>query len=165
MEFILPLNGKTKFSLTLDPTVWIFDDRKVDLTTYFAEARNAEDEDEKYLDAVGKHWSREIMEGAVYPPTLKTERKFDRKGMQTGTFGMVLAPFIKNAEPADDATEVVFETANGQHTFPIDEARELVLKFAHEGKPLKEDGPVHVLLADGSNVDNPITHVTAIRIQ
>ena len=135
MEFILPLNGKTKFSLTLDPTVWIFDDRKVDLTTYFAEARNAEDEDEKYLDAVGKHWSREIMEGAVYPPTLKTERKFDRKGMQTGTFGMVLAPFIKNAEPAD------------------------------EGKPLKDGGPVHVLLADGSNVDNPITHVTAIRIQ
>ncbi|MEE1131816.1 MAG: peptidyl-prolyl cis-trans isomerase [Caryophanon sp.] len=165
MEFILPLNGKTKFSLTLDPTVWIFDDRKVDLTTYFAEARNVDDADEKYLDAVGKHWSREIMEGAVYPPTLKTERKFDRKGMQTGTFGMVLAPFIKNAEPADDATEVVFETASGQHAFPIDEARELVLKFAQEGKPLKEDGPVHVLLADGSNVDNPITHVTAIRIQ
>ena len=67
MEFILPLNGKTKFSLTLDPTVWIFDDRKVDLTTYFEDSRDVEDADEKYLDAVGKHWSREIMEGAVYP--------------------------------------------------------------------------------------------------
>lgn len=165
MEFILPLNGKTKYSLTLDPTVWIFDDRKVDLTTYFSQSRNVEDADEKYLNAVGKHWSREIMEGAVFPPTLKTERKFDRKGMQTGTFGMVLGAFIKNAEPDADATAVIIDTANGEHTFTLEEAAELVLKFAHEGKPLKEDGPVHVLLADGSNVDSPITHVTAIRIQ
>lgn len=165
MEFILPLNGKTKYALTLDPTVWIFDDRKVDLTTYFSQSRNVEDADEKYLNAVGKHWSREIMEGAVFPPTLKTERKFDRKGMQTGTFGMVLDAFIKNAEPTEDAQTVVIETVNGQHTFSLQQANELVLKFAHEGKPLKEDGPVHVLLPDGSNVDEPITHVTAIRIQ
>ena len=52
------------------------------------------------------------MEGAVFPPTLKTERKFDRKGMQTGTFGMVLGAFIKNAEPDADATAVIIDTAN-----------------------------------------------------
>lgn len=165
MEFILPLNGNTKYSLTLDPTVWIFDDRKINLKTYFTEARPTDDADEKYLDAVGKHWSREIMEGAVYPPTLKTERKFDRKGMQTGTFGIVLGTFIQNAEPAAEATTVVIETTNGTYDYSIAEASELILKFSHEGKPLTEDGPVHILFDDGSNVDNPITHVTAIRIQ
>lgn len=165
MEFILPLNGKTKYSLTLDPTVWIFDDRKIDLKTYFVDEKIVEDADEKYLNAVGKHWSREIMEGAVYPPTLKTERKFDRKGMQTGTFGMVLGTFIKNAEPLEDATTVTLETANGTYDFSFADASSLILKFSHEGKPLNDDGPVHVLFDDGSNVNNPITHVTAIRIQ
>ena len=47
---------------------------------------------------MGAHWSREIMEGAVFPPTLKTERKFDRKGMITGTFGIAIKPFLENAQ-------------------------------------------------------------------
>ena len=36
MENIILLSGKVKYSITLDPTVWIFDDRKVDLSTYFS---------------------------------------------------------------------------------------------------------------------------------
>ena len=26
---------------------------------------------------MGKHWSREIMEGATFPPTLETEKQFE----------------------------------------------------------------------------------------
>lgn len=166
MTSIIPIKGAITYSITLDPTVWIFDDRRVDLKTYFITEKPVDDSEEKYLRDVGAHWSREIMEGAVFPPTLKTERKFDRKGMQTGTFGMELAPFIKNAEPAAEATTVVFECANGEeHTFSIEEAKTLLFKFSEDGKPITKGGPVHLLLSDGSNVDNPITEVTAIRIQ
>ena len=35
MEFIIPIKGAVKFNLTLDPTVWIFDDRRIDLKTFF----------------------------------------------------------------------------------------------------------------------------------
>lgn len=164
-ELFIPIKGAVKFSITIDPTVWIFDDRRLDLTTYFITEKPQEDE-EKYLRDVGAHWSREIMEGAVFPPTLKSERKFDRKGMSTGTFGMELKPFLTNAEISPEATEVVFECVDGsEHAFAVDEAKSLIFKFSQDGKPLTEDGPVHLLYADGSNVDAPIKAVVAIRVQ
>lgn len=165
VETIIPIKGAVKFQLTLDPTVWIFDDRKLDLNTYFV-SEKAEEDNEKYLRDMGAHWSREIMEGAVFPPTLKTERKFDRKGMMTGTFGMEIKPFLKNAEIENNAKEVVFECTNDEeHAFPIEVAENFIFKFSQDGKPLTDNGPVHVLFADGSNLENPIQFVRAIRIQ
>ena len=165
METIISITGAVQYKLTLDPTVWIFDDRKLDLTTYFDQGKETVD-DEKYLREVGAHWSREIMEGAVFPPTLKTERKFDRKGMLTGTFGIEIKPFLENASILDTAKEVVFETADGaSHVFSIEEAKTLIFKFSQDGKPLLEDGPVHIIFADGSNRDNPIKNIAAIRVQ
>ena len=121
MNSIIPIKGAVTYTLTLDPTVWIFDDRRLDLTTYFETEKAPNNSEEKYLADVGAHWSREIMEGAVFPPTLKTERKFDRKGMLTGTFGIEIKPFLNNAEIKPEATEVVFECANGEeHSFSID---------------------------------------------
>jgi hypothetical protein len=166
MTSIIPIKGAVKFQITIDPTVWIFDDRRIDLTTYFAEEKQMVNADEKYLKDVGAHWSREIMEGAVFPPTLKTERKFDRKGMMTGTFGMEISPFLKNAEILPEATTVVFESATGEeYSFSIDEAKTFIFKFSQDGKPVTEEGPVHLLFADGSNVNNPITQIVAIRVQ
>jgi len=166
MNSIIPIKGAVTYTLTLDPTVWIFDDRRLDLTTYFATEKAPDNSEEKYLADVGAHWSREIMEGAVFPPTLKTERKFDRKGMLTGTFGIEIKPFLNNAEIKPEATEVVFECANEEeHSFSIEEAKTLIFKFSQDGKPLSDGGPVHLLLSDGSNVDNPIKEVIAIRVQ
>lgn len=166
MNSIIPIKGAVTYSLTLDPTVWIFDDRRLDLNTYFVTERAPDNSEEKYLADVGAHWSREIMEGAVFPPTLKTERKFDRKGMMTGTFGMELSPFFKNAEIKPEATQVVFECENGEeHAFSIEEAKTMIFKFSQDGKPLLDGGPIHLLFGDGSNVDNPIKNVIAIRVQ
>ncbi|MDN4492385.1 peptidyl-prolyl cis-trans isomerase [Ureibacillus aquaedulcis] len=165
MESIIPVKGAVKYRITLDPTVWIFDDRRIDLNTYFLEKPEAEDEDLKYLLNTGRHWSREIMEGAVYPPTLKTERKFDRQGMKTGTFGMEIKHFLKNAEIEDDAKQVVFELMNGQEVaMSVEEANTVIFKYSQDGKPINDGGPVHLLFADGSNVDNPIKNIAAIRV-
>ncbi len=45
METIIPIKGAVKYKITLDPTVWIFDDRRLDLTTYFTEQKEDDDED------------------------------------------------------------------------------------------------------------------------
>jgi len=75
MEYIIQFKGDVGFKLTLDPTVWIFDDRKLDLEKYFTEDRIERDEMEEYKRGMGEHWSREIMEGATVPPTLNSEKK------------------------------------------------------------------------------------------
>ena len=166
METIIPITGAVTYQLTLDPTVWIFDDRKLDLNTYFTTQNVEEDADVKYMREVGAHWSREIMEGATFPPTLKSERKFDRKGMETGTFGIELSHFLKNAEIKLVATQIVLTCKDGEeYPLTIEEAYTLILKYSQDGKPLLEDGPIHVLLRDGSNIDNPIKNVSAIRAE
>lgn len=67
MSEILFINGKVRFPITIDPTVWIFDDRKVDLTTYFDETRENTSELEAYLKNTSEHWDREIRDGLCFP--------------------------------------------------------------------------------------------------
>jgi hypothetical protein len=159
MENIIVLSGKVKYTITLDPSVWIFDDRRVDLTTYFSTTSNPSNDLEEYTKSVSKHWDREIMEGAVYPPTLKTEKKYEKEKVLTGSFGIPFEPFLKNAEPDESAAALVIKTATSQHEISLDKAKNLVLGFSKAGKPLSEDGPVHVYFGDGSNQHNPIKNV------
>jgi hypothetical protein len=165
VESIVPIKGKVKFVITLDSGVWIFDDRKIDLTTFFEEGSIVKDELEEYTKAVSKHWSREIQEGATYPPTLKTEKKYEKERALTGTFAMPFSPFLKNAEPLGSATHIIVETDTEEFRFELDQADELLMGFSHNGKPLKEDGPIHILFKDGSNKDEPIKHVKAFRVE
>lgn len=164
MNNTIPVKGLVKYSITLDPGVWIFDDRKVDLTTYFDEERIEVDELEEYTRAVATHFSKEIQEGATYPPTIKTERKFEKQKILNGTFGILLKPFIENAEPEESAEMLTVKTKNGNHTFTIEEAKTLIAAFSKDGQPLKENGPVHILFQDGSNRNNPITDVESFLI-
>lgn len=165
METIIHIKGEVKFNITLDPSVWIFDDRRIDLNTFFSEQYIEKDELAEYTKKVSAHWSREIMEGATYPPTLKSEKKYEKTKMLTGTFGIHLKHFLKNAEVNDGATSVVFETSTGkEYRFPLEQADSLILKYSQDGRPLREEGLVHVFLADGSNLENPIKHVEAIRV-
>ena len=90
-------------AITMDPGIWIFDDRRIDLETFFTGGHVEKDEMEEYKKSMGKHWSREIMEGATFPPTLETEKQFEEKKVITGTYGIYLTHFLKNAEPNEDA--------------------------------------------------------------
>jgi hypothetical protein len=159
MENIIVISGRVKYLITLDPTVWIFDDRKVDLTTYFSKPIEQNNELEEYTKSISKHWDREITEGAVYPPTLKTEKKYEKEKVLTGSFGIPIQPFLKNAEPTEEAAVLVIKTSTSVQEIPLDIAQELILGFSEVGKPLAEDGPVHVYFGDGSNKQNPIKNV------
>ncbi|MDN3014897.1 peptidyl-prolyl cis-trans isomerase [Paenibacillus sp. BSR1-1] len=165
MENIMMITGKVKYTITLDPGVWIFDDRRVDLTTYFSKEKENVNAMEEYTKAVSKHWDREITEGAIYPPTLKTEKNFEKVKVMNGTFGIPFKPFLKNAEPTDDASTLVVQCSNKDYEFPLDEAYELILGFSNNGKPLSLDGPVHVYMGNGSNQEKPIKNVTGFKLK
>lgn len=162
MNSIIMLKGKVKYTLTLDPSVWIFDDRKLDMDVFFEHPPEQKDETEAYTKAVSKHWDREIQEGAVFPPTLKTEKKFKKQELVNGTFGILFAPFLANASPTEDAINVSFKTKDALISFSLEEAQKLIFGFSQDGKPLREDGPIYVYLSDGSNRNNPIKYVEEI---
>ncbi|WP_421384390.1 peptidyl-prolyl cis-trans isomerase [Bacillus salacetis] len=162
---IVPLTGKVKYQITLDPGVWIFDDRKVDLNTYFQNEEKAVNELDEYTKNMSKNWTREIQEGATAPPTLKTEKKYQKEKVLNGTFGIPLAPFLKNAEPESSADTLVILTEDQDISLPLSKGDEILLGFSKDGKPLKEDGPVHVYFKDGSNANEPIKNVRSITIK
>ena len=166
MEFLVRVTGKVNHPISLDPTVWIFDDRRIDLDQFFETTYEEIDEDEKYLRGMGKHWSREIMEGATMPPTLEAERNFELKEKKIEeTFGMFFHHFLKNAEPHEDATKIVFERNEGEEiSVPLEKLDSIIFQYSANGQPLREDGPVYVLWKDGSNRHDPIKHVQNIRI-
>ncbi|WP_042356380.1 hypothetical protein [Bacillus rubiinfantis] len=159
MGKIITITGKVNYPITLDPGTWIFDDRRIDLTTFFTDGLVEHDDLEEYTKAVSKHWDREIMEGAVFPPTLKTEKKFEKEKVLTGTFGILFKPFLTNAEPLNDASVLAIRTADGEVELPLNIAYELILKFSDSGKPLQSDGPVHIYYGDHSNLQKPIKNV------
>lgn len=166
METIIRIEGNVQYSITLDPGVWIFDDRRLDLDTYFAQEVHQEvNELEAYTKAASKNWEREIREGAIQPPTLKTERKFEKEKLLTGTFGIKFEPFLKNAEPRQDATSVIFISGDQEVEMDISTASNVVFAFSNKGKPLKEDGPVHVYYGDGSNQKSPLKSVHRILVK
>ncbi|WP_108669832.1 hypothetical protein [Peribacillus acanthi] len=165
MENIILIKGNVKFPITLDPGVWIFDDRKKDLTEFFKEDIKEESQDELYTKAISKHWDREIMEGAVYPPTLKTEKKFEKERLLNGTFAIQLLPFLKNSEPAREAQTLIIETEDTQIPIPLEEADSLILLFAIDGKPIKEDGPVHLYFNRGDYKEQPIKNIRAFIVE
>lgn len=166
MNNIILIKGKVNYSITLDPGVWIFDDRKKDLFAYFHDSKEKEDRSlEEYTKAVSKHWDREIVEGAIFPPTLKTEKKFLKEKLIAGTFGIPLKPFFEHAEIQEDAKELTIITDSEEIKLPIEEASGLVAGFSKDGKPLTEDGPIHLYYGDGSNYDNPIINVREFRVE
>ncbi|KEK25879.1 hypothetical protein [Bacillus gaemokensis] len=164
MSEILFINGKVRFPITIDPSVWIFDDRKVDLTTYFNENKEEEPELETYLKHTSEHWDREIRNGASFPPIQKSVKKFKKEQLITGTFGIPLHPFFKNAEILDLSTHVEIHTTQDTITLPLEEATNAILGFSKDGKPLREDGPVHLYFGDGSNISNPIRNIRQFTI-
>jgi len=159
MERIVVISGNVTYKITLDPGVWIFDDRKVEISNYFNSSKKENNDLEEYTKSVSKHWDREIQEGAVYPPTLKTEKKFQKQKILTGSFGIPFHDFLRNANPKENATEVCLVTTSGNVKVPLKIAYEAILGFSSEGKPLIEDGPIHFYYGDGTNQDNPIKDI------
>ncbi|QPC46209.1 peptidyl-prolyl cis-trans isomerase [Mangrovibacillus cuniculi] len=165
MNSIVTISGNVHFPITLDPSVWIFDDRRIDLDEFFSSQYENVSEEEKYIEETAKHWEREIREGALNPPTLKSEKKFERQKILNTSLGIYLLPFIQNSQPKPDATTVVLKTQDKDIEIPLATIDQWIAQFSIVGKPLKEDGPIYLLKVDGTNRNTPIKNVHRIEIK
>ncbi|MFZ3588089.1 peptidyl-prolyl cis-trans isomerase [Bacillus sp. DJP31] len=162
MESIVLLKGKVKFPLTIDPGVWIFDDRKVDLTIYFDQELVEVDSLETYTKSVSEYWDREIKEGSSLPPIKKSVKKYEKEKLLTGTFAIPFHYFLDNAEPESSAEHVVLKTSTEDFILPYKDAYNGLFGFSLKGKRFTENGPIHFYYGDGSNKDQPITSIHEI---
>lgn len=160
MAEVITINGNVKFTITIDPSVWIFDDRKFKMEDFFASiGEEQQDEEDDSLMKMGQQWDKELTQGVA--PTKKSEQLFVEKKRIAGDYGMKLEPFLKNAEPKSEATMLRCELAQGEDVMlPLAEAYEAVLCFAIDGKPIREDGPIHLYYGDGRNMEAPIRGIT-----
>lgn len=162
-EFVFFIEGDVTHPLTVDPTVWIFDERKVDLDTYFDEVKSSDDEETAYKKAISAQWDKEITEGSEPPRPDSNDNKikYDKQKLQQGSFGMPLKPFLLNAEPKPNITKVEIIQANGLSlSYEYSLVQSGIIAFSHKGKPLKSDGPIHFYFGDGTNRMEPIKNVS-----
>ncbi|GEN44765.1 molybdopterin-binding protein [Alkalibacillus haloalkaliphilus] len=156
---IVQIQGNVGFPITLDPTVWIFDDRKIELNEAFGVSDNEDSENDQQ-----QVWDRNEYQQKLRPPVNQSVTRYNRKKVLENSYVMPLHHFLKNSEPSGDAKEAILHTTDGDETISLDQLEQSYLLFALDGKPLTEDGPIHVILNDGSNKDAPFKGVEKISI-
>ncbi|MGJ9458561.1 hypothetical protein [Oceanobacillus sp. CF4.6] len=162
---IVPITGKVSYSITLDPTVWIFDDRKILLNDAFSK-KVEEIEEMDDLEKVSERFNREVLETKMNrPPVNKSISKIEGEEILKNSYVMPLHDFITNAEIKSDAKNATFITDGEEDvTVTLSELEDGYFLFSLNGKPLREDGPVHYFYRDGSNKDNPVKNIKKIVI-
>ncbi|MEW9672824.1 peptidyl-prolyl cis-trans isomerase [Ammoniphilus sp. 3BR4] len=165
MADVVLIKGKVQHGITLDPGVWIFDDRKKRLEEFF-KAEEQEDEAAAYQRTIGQLWDKELREGAALPDPEREKQLFVQKKDISGDWAVPFKPFLRNAHPLEDATTVVCHLESGEQVeLDIETAMESILCFALDGKPIRSEGPFHLLFADGSNRNNPIKGIQQIEVK
>ena len=166
MSDIIRLTGKVQYPITLDPSVWIFDDRKIELEKCFGLENEKEEDLEGYAKSISKRWEKERAHGANFPPVNRSLRRHEKDKILQGTFVMPFQPFIEHACPEDgtDTVEVCLKDGTSEE-MEFSKIKNAFLCFSKNGKPLREDGPVHLYFKDGSNRDNPIRNIVEFRFK
>ena len=161
---IIQLKGKVKFPITLDPSVWIFDDRKIILEQLFEEREEIEEKEDAKKTA--EMFDQEVyFNTKIKPPVNQSLNRFEREQALKESFVMPLETFIESAEPEEDATSARLITSSDDIVISLEQLREAYVRFSDKGKQLKEDGPIHLYFGDGSNANEPFTHIKEIIIE
>lgn len=157
---IIQIKGKVKYNITLDPSTFIFDDRKVE-KEQLMQGKSSEEDKITFKD--NYEWNREILEGGSKPPTLISEKKFKKQALLEGTFLMNMHAFIINAEPHSDATYVELNNEDKKVQITLDELKDLYFQFSKDGKRLYEDGMVDAYIYN-DKLQLILEHVTGITL-
>ncbi|MHA6251419.1 hypothetical protein [Oceanobacillus sp. CAU 1775] len=157
---IVPITGNVKYSITLDPTVWIFDDRKIKFEDAFNNPSENTVEEPNFSSA--SRYNKEVFQATNGNKPIS---KVDGKEILENSYVISLDTYLDRAEIKEDAVSATLVKTNGEEeTISLKDLYHTYLLFAWKGKPLKEDGPVHVYMKDGSNKEAPIKFVTKIVI-
>jgi len=152
------LKGAIAFPLTLDPSSWIFDDRKIDINDFYANDFDLN----TFLVA-----QEDERAGAPIPRLAAEQRKYKKSEWLTHSFAMPTRIFIDNAEPHTDTSQLVFEFTGNDGgkilSISLEEARNGLLAFSHQGKIIKSDGPLHFYFKNKQHA--PIKNICGLQIQ
>jgi len=137
---IILIKGNIKYPLTLDPSVWIFDDRKIPFENFLSGKDDTKD-CEKIYDSY---------EYKIKPPVQASLEKFKQAGPGSGSYVMPLKPFLERSEPAIESNNAILLAKNNtiMAELSMNELMESALLFAIDGKQISEDGPVHLYLSN-----------------
>ncbi len=150
---IVQVRGNVKFPITLDPTVWIFDDRKILLEDFLKKGVNAA-EDEALNDD-------QDLQQKTKPPVNRSLTKYEREKVLENSYIMPIKEFLYNSEPEENVVSAILHTDHSDVEISFSELEDSALLFAYNGKPLT-DGPVHVYV---HNKSNPIKGVHTITLK
>lgn len=163
---IIPIIGNVTYSITLDSSVWIFDERKILLDDAFSKNQENNTDEVHITKRLADRFNREVYQSNANAPRVnKGLTKKEGEEILKNTYVMPLADFIENAEIKIDAKKATFITTDGEYSVSIQELKDGYFLFSRNGRPLKDDGPVHFYYRDGSNKDNPIKGIQKIHIQ
>lgn len=161
---IIQLKGEVKFPLTIDASVWIFDDRKIIFEEAFDQKKETEAVDPSRKTA--EMFDQELyFKTKVKPPVNKSINKFEREKILTHSFVMPFEDFLNTSEVKESAKAVRLTRDEDDVIITIEQLRDAYFLFAVDGKPVKDEGPVHLYFKDGSNKEDPIKGVKAITIE
>ncbi len=161
-SLIIQLGGKVNFPITLDASVWIFDDRKILFEEAFTQKKETKEDDS--LKRAAERFNQEIYQQKINPPINKSINKFEREKILKNTYVMPIKSFVESAEFKDDAKSVLLTTSKGDVEISLEQLLNSYLLFADKGKPLADEGPVHLYFTDGSNRDKPIKGIKKITV-
>lgn len=155
---IIQIKGSVEFPITLDPTVWIFDERKVLLDDLLNNQQNKiySEKESKILQTT---------EERTRPYVNRNLTRSERDEILVNTYVMPLIDFLNHANIEPNAQLAQIKTTLDTEEISLEQLKDSHLLFAINGKPLAEDGPVHLYFKDGSNKDEPIKGVKEIIIK
>ncbi|MFC0301543.1 hypothetical protein ACFFIS_12020 [Virgibacillus soli] len=162
---IVQLTGNITYPITLDPTVWIFDDRKIKLEEAFNEKDKLKLKEKSNAQLTSERLEREIYPGNAKPPVNKSLSKKEREDALKYSYVMPIKHFLDNIEIKSNASKAVLISDSRKTEISLMQLKNCFLLFSVDGKPLSVDGPVHLLFHDGSNKSNPIKGIKKIDIQ
>lgn len=162
---IIQITGKVKFPITLDASVWIFDDRKILLEEAFSiqSRKKVQKENNTVKEAaerLSKAYTTDPRVRHINPNMDKQEREDALKY----SYVMPIKQFIENSEPEQSAKLAKLMTNQGEFEITLSQLKNSVLHFSNKGKPIDDNGPVHLYFQDGSNKNSPIKGITKIII-
>lgn len=161
---IVQITGNVSFPITLDPTVWIFDDRRIVLVEAFQHNQLKKTTKKDVIRKTAERLNRAYHE-KVRPPVNKNMSITEREQVLKKSYVMPIKEFIDHVEIKDSAKSATLKTKTKDVDITLKQLSNSLLQFSVKGKPLIDDGPVHLFFGDGSNKHSPIKGIKQIIIK
>lgn len=158
-SLIITITGKVQYPITLDPSVWIFDDRKIPIEAFGKKVQKTRNNMQPH-----EIWEQDHYQQKIKPPIKHSVEKMAGRHKVDGTFLMPIADFIERAAPLESAVAAELHSGNSRIRISLEELAGGYMLFAQDGKQLKDEGPVHFFSKSDRELRSPVKAVQQIVI-